>query len=580
MKKNLGREPPLEITNQIAPEIQAKDISSSGRWAEVGILSAYREMQKSGASLSQAAQQLGIPESTMRHWVTRAQETNGPTVWSEFFESPEGLQLLHQIVTAATFILTQVVGGGVRTLCQFLKLSGLWRFVASGYGTQCITIQEMEERILEFGKQQRERLAPNMPIKQITLTEDETFHVGEPCLLALEAISNFILVEEYGPDRRAKTWNAVVAQALLGLPVDVIQSTSDGGRALIKHVRESLGVHHSPDLFHVQQDISRATSLPLQRQVTQAAKNLDELKQDLEDVREQVQALAEQPRGPGRPKDYTSHIEQAEEALKVAEEVLDEARLRREGVREEARGISSSYHPFDLKTGQARDAATVEKDLKAHFAAIDQAADEAEISAQCRSLLEKARRLVPKMVATIAFVHTLIQRKIDELKQSEAINQVMLEYLIPFFYLKEVARKATTADVRDRLIGNCEALRGRSGWATALLSALCPEKREVLENVARMCAQFFQRSSSNVEGRNGVLALRHHSLHYLSSRKLQALTVIHNFVIRRRSDGSTAAERLFEQSHDDLFEHLLLILPPPKRPAIQRSRSKGYSAPN
>jgi hypothetical protein len=439
----------------------------------------------------------------------------------------------------------------------------------------------MEECIIAFGKEQRERLAPNMPDKQITLTEDETFHVGEPCLLALEAASNFILVEEYSSDRRAETWNAVVAQALLGLQVEVIQSTSDEGRALIKHARESLGVHHSPDLFHAQQEISRGTSLPLQRQITQAVKNVDEAKQHIEAVQEQIQALSEQPRGPGRPRDYASDVQQAEAALAMAQEVLDEARQRREGVREAARGISSCYHPFDLKTGEARSADTVEKDLKEHFEAIEQAADEAGISSQCKALLGKARRLVPQMVATIAFVHAMIQRKMDELKQSADIKQALLEYLIPFFYLKDVARKTTTADARNRLVESGEALRERSGWAVSLLASLSPEQREALEYVARMCAQFFQRSSSNVEGRNGVLALRHHSLHYLSPRKLKALTIIHNFAIYRRTDdGSTAAERLFEQSHDDLFEYLLLKLPPPKRPAAQRTRSKGYAALN
>ena len=42
-------------------------------------------------------------------------------------------------------------------------------------------------------------------------------------------------------------------------------------------------------------------------------------------------------------------------------------------------------------------------------------------------------------------------------------------------------------------------------------------------------------------------------------------------MIRRRSDGLTPAERFFEQSHDDLFQYLLLTLPPPKRPAARRA---------
>ena len=551
---------------------QTQNHHSGGRWEEVGILAAYREMQKDGGSLAQVAEEQQIPESTMRHWVTRAQEADGPPAWSEFFESPEGLQLLHQITVAAKFMLTQVVGGGVRTLCQFLELSGLWRFVAAGYGTQCLAVQELEEQIGAFGKQQRQRLASQMPSKPITLTEDETFHVGEPCLVASEPVSNFILVEEHTEDRKADTWNDRVKKGLEGLPVEVIQSTSDEGTALLRHVRESLGAHHSPDLFHPQQDISRATSLTLQRQVNHAERTVNEAKGDLNKVVEKAEAYAEQPKGPGRSPNFDSQIQQAQEMIAEAEAVLGEVRQRREDVRQEARGISASYHPFDPKTGQVRDADTVETDLNEHFDAIEVSADEAGISETCRALLQKARRLVPQMVATIAFVHATIQSKIEQLNPSETVKQAMLEYLIPLLYLKELVRKAATADVRDTLLESCDALRDRSPWAIAILSTLSSEQREVVEQVARICAQIFQRSSSNVEGRNGVLALRHHSFHTLSPRKLQALTVIHNYAIRRRGDHSTAAERFFEQSHDDLFEHLLLTLPPPKRPAARRSQ--------
>lgn len=553
-------------------EKQTETLYQDQRWEEVAILKAYRETSENGISLAQVAKDKGIPESTMRHWVARAQKSGGPSAWSDFFESPEGLQLLHQIVVAAIFVLTQIAGGGVRIVCLFFELSGLWRFVASGYGTQCVAVQEMEERIGEFGKKQRENLAPNMPTKPITLTEDETFHGVQPCLVASEPVSNFILLEEYAEDRQAKTWDAKVEQALKGLSVEVIQSTSDEGKALLKHVKESLGAHHSPDLFHPQQDISRATSLPLQRQVNQAEKNVNDAKQGLEAVQQEARAYAEQSKGPGRPRDYTPLIEQSKQDTQQAEAALEEARRQREKVRQEAGGISSSYHPFDLKTGKARDASTVESELNEHFDVIEEAAAEVGISSVCWALLKKARRLVPQMGATIAFVHTFIKSKVEALKLSEALQQMMFEYLIPLYYLEEVARKATTADARNELLASRDALRERSTWALTLLSTVGSEQREALEYVARMCAQIFQRSSSNVEGRNGVLALWHHSFHSLSFRKLQALTVIHNFFIRRRGDGTTAAERFFEQSHADLFEHLLLTLPPPKRPAARRSR--------
>jgi hypothetical protein len=49
------------------------------------------------------------------------------------------------------------------------------------------------------------------------------------------------------------------------------------------------------------------------------------------------------------------------------------------------------------------------------------------------------------------------------------------------------------------------------------------------------------------------------------------LTALHNFHLRR-ADGTTAAERLFGQSHPPLFEQVLERMPWPARPAQRRPR--------
>ncbi len=137
-------------------------------------------------------------------------------------------------------------------------------------------------------------------------------------------------------------------------------------------------------------------------------------------------------------------------------------------------------------------------------------------------------------------------------------------------YLEQVLRKAPTAEARSALRSTIASLRARLDGPDSPFVGLAAHDRELIHEVALWCAQLFQRSSSNVEGRNGVLALLHHSLHHLSLRKLRALTVVHNFSIKRQDD-TTAAQRFFGQEHRDLFEHLLTVLPPPKRPAARRS---------
>ncbi|MCK5872010.1 MAG: hypothetical protein KAG26_04210 [Methylococcales bacterium] len=72
------------------------------------------------------------------------------------------------------------------------------------------------------------------------------------------------------------------------------------------------------------------------------------------------------------------------------------------------------------------------------------------------------------------------------------------------------------------------------------------------ENMARQ----FQRSSSAVEGRNGCLSQMYHNGRGLSEKRLNELTVIHNYGIKRE-DGTTAAMRLFDTEFPDLFSWLL-----------------------
>lgn len=71
-------------------------------------------------------------------------------------------------------------------------------------------------------------------------------------------------------------------------------------------------------------------------------------------------------------------------------------------------------------------------------------------------------------------------------------------------------------------------------------------------------------NSSAVEGPNGQLSVHRHGRHRLSDRKLEALTAVHDFHLRR-ADGTTAAERFFGRVHQMLCAQVLqrMPLPPP-----------------
>ena len=112
-----------------------------------------------------------------------------------------------------------------------------------------------------------------MSSRSIALCQDETFH-PEICLVGIEPLSNFIVLERYAPDRTAASWTQALDQALQGLPVEVIEVTSDAAKGLCLHVTVDLGAHSSPDLFHVQHEVANAMSLNLARQVKGARQAL------------------------------------------------------------------------------------------------------------------------------------------------------------------------------------------------------------------------------------------------------------------------------------------------------------------
>lgn len=85
----------------------------------------------------------------------------------------------------------------------------------------------------------------------------------------------------------------------------------------------------------------------------------------------------------------------------------------------------------------------------------------------------------------------------------------------------------------------------------------------------------FHRSSSAVEGRNGCLSQMYHNGRGLSKKRLKALTVIHNYGIKRENE-TTAGMRLFDMDFPDLFSWLLNEMGEPPLPRKER----GVARPN
>ncbi len=233
------------------------------------VISFEAAKEKLGISQRVYARMNGIPRSTFQQWIAHKASINASPALVKLAESPEGLAILHQIVMAALFVITQLAPGSIRMACTFLALSGLNEFVASSYGSVQKVVKAMEEQLVLFGRLELERLGKLMTPKKITILEDETFH-PQICLVAMDGASGFILLEMYADSRDSETWAMNLKKALGALPVEIVQVTSDEAKALIKHAEKELEANHSPDLFHVVHELFKGTSLSMAREVKAA----------------------------------------------------------------------------------------------------------------------------------------------------------------------------------------------------------------------------------------------------------------------------------------------------------------------
>ena len=172
------------------------------------------------------------------------------------------------------------------------------------------------------------------------------------------------------------------------------------------------------------------------------------------------------------------------------------------------------------------------------------------------------------MQATIEFVSGYVGQQVAQLDLTPPVSFVMHAKLIPSYYLDRVAQ-TRSVEGGEPLRELAERLRAPLFEPGGVLWELSPETQEQLQNEAKRLAAVFQRSSSNVEGRNGYLSLRSHQLRGLDlPRKRQCFTAIHNFFLTR-PDGTTAAERFFGQKPRSMVAAILEsveLAPPPLNP--------------
>jgi Family of unknown function (DUF6399) len=509
------------------------------------------------------AEQHGIPRSTLGYWLRQEFPDHLDKAFVSFFRSPPGLAFLRRLVLALLLVFHHRNPCGLHAISHFLDLVELDHFVGSSYGALYTLDQHLQDDLVRFGKEERQRLAAGMTAKDIALCGDENFHSSSICLVAMEPVSNYILVEGYHPQRDSQTWAKAIAAGIDGLAVHVVVFTSDQGSGLIRCAEKELEVVYQPELFHLQYNLGKPILLPLARPVHQAEKDLEKARQEAQRFE---QAEEQQPGCV----DMGTMLEVVREELRTKRR-LEQAQQKLDRAVAEIRAMSEVYHPFDREAGQPVTAEQMQTRLSEPLQRLQQVVEEAGLGERAHQAVQKSHEWVVVLVGCLAWFWTMAHTRREELDLSEEGQRLFEQCLMASYYWEAASQREKDADERKRLAELAVELR-KQAWAegSALAGLSEPEKQQV-QQVAQQCVRLFCRSSSCVEGRNGRLSLFHHGQTRLSEKRLQTLTAVHNYVVRR-NDGTTAAERFFGQQQRDAFSWLLQRMPELPRPAAKRPK--------
>jgi hypothetical protein len=518
------------------------------------------------------AQQSGIPRSTLGDWFRSPPPAGVDPLVVAFFGTPQGEDLLRRLLLALLLVFVVRATSGIRSVSLFLRLTRLDAFVGSSFGALQQQAKAIEEHLGDYHDAEFDRLAALMTHTPIAVCADENFHVKDPCLVAIEPASGFLLAETFRPNRDADTWTEVIKEVTAKLPVEVVRLTSDQARGLVRSARHGLGVPHAPDLFHVQRDLQAPLLLPLRRRIAESRKMLERDERELAATVKERQDYQSRPRGPGRPPDHDGKVEHCRGIVEIVQGHVRQGEERLERTRQAVRGLADDLHPFDDQTGQPLTSQQAQHKMEQRLQVIEQVIKEANLSEKASEAVGKTRALLPALVAGVAWFWLMAETVAEEQDLSREVEEGFKRTLLPALYWERAAEQARDSEQATQHRERAARLRAEATAKGSPLTPLTQEERANLEKAGRRLVGLLARASSCVEGRNGRLSLILHGKSRLSEAKLKALKTVHNY-FSERADGTTAAERFFGHKPASLFEWLLNKMPDLPRPAAKRPKT-------
>ena len=483
-------------------------------------------------TIRKIAQLTGISKSAVnRH--KRAIEGRNLFPESCFWETKEGGAWLCRLYVAVLFLFGITCGIGAGRISLFFKLLRLDMHIGSSPSTIKNYINKIQDLLEKYQKSQQAQLSNN---KSLTIVggADETF-IEDMILVFMDLASGFIFVEQPSKNRCYETWKDKVQAIVDKFGVNIKYIVSDRAKPLIKLAKEGFGCLSIPDLFHGVNEIVKVFGLSLGRKKNAIQKELCKALSTLALLKELGKNISQQ-------ESIVSHLKK--------EQAIIESGISH--YRQLLHTLSQIVHPFDITNSNGQTSAQVQLLLNQLVEEIRELQKEHEIN-DPKERIEKFCKQIEDIASVIDAWWLWVEESLDSDKVTEEIQEWLLTYLLPTVYWQKQAERTKNPDLKEAYFYAFEKAQYELEHHP-LTSSLIHQKE--LLSWADWMVSNFQRTSSAVEGRNGCLSQIHHNGRSITKKRLKALTTIHNYYLKR-SDGTTAAERLFGRKFDDPFEWLV-----------------------
>jgi hypothetical protein len=160
----------MESTTYVNNDISAE----SHRWSQkerAHKLWTFRDCRKIGMTEREASEMAQIPRSTGQRWkkhLDDAVENEKMHDW--YSESPAGNEMMNDLFVLLTLNFMEKGFTGARSLSNVLKETRLSRYVGSCKTVIAKFVLELQASIIDYGEEEKSRLADGAEDKKITLT--------------------------------------------------------------------------------------------------------------------------------------------------------------------------------------------------------------------------------------------------------------------------------------------------------------------------------------------------------------------------------------------------------------------------